>query len=145
MQCLADLAVREAERDRVEHVAFSGGQNGEALCARGGLVAAGVGVNELPRDAGRHDGLASSDDAYGIHEFVVSCSLDEEGTGPRAENSEGVLVQDRGSWSTLCQRPTVILRTTRTCNPRMTRKHGLSAAERPTASVIPVLPRRATL
>ena len=117
MQCLADLAVGEAERDRVENVAFSGGQNREALSARDGLVAAGVGVDELPCDAGRHDGIASSDDAYGIHEFVVSCSLDEEGTGPRAENSEGVLVQDRG----------------------------LSAAERPTASVIPVLPRRATL
>lgn len=93
MQCLADLAVGEAERDRVENVAFSGGQNREALSARDGLVAAGVGVDELPCDAGRHDGIASSDDAYGVHEFLVCRSFDEERTRPRAERPEGVLVQ----------------------------------------------------
>ena len=82
-----------AERDRVENVAFSGGQNREALSARDGLVAAGVGVDELPCDAGRHDGIASSDDAYGVHEFLVCRSFDEERTRPRAERPEGVLVQ----------------------------------------------------
>ena len=66
---------------------------GEALSARDGLVAAGVGVDELPCDAGRHDGIASSDDAYGVHEFLVCRSFDEERTRPRAECPEGVLVQ----------------------------------------------------
>lgn len=70
-----------------------GGQNREALSARDGLVAAGVGVDELPCDAGRHDGIASSDDAYGVHEFLVCRSFDEERTRPRAECPEGVLVQ----------------------------------------------------
>jgi hypothetical protein len=80
--CLADLAVGEAERDRVENVAFSGGQNREALSARDGLVAAGVGVDELPCDAGRHDGIASSDDAYGVHEFWCVAVLTRNALAP---------------------------------------------------------------